>query len=86
MGEQLTREQIFERLSAILVKSFEIDPSQIELSSHIIDDLDLDSLDAIDLAVGLEDETGLELSEDELREIRLVKDVVELVYDRLQSR
>ena len=86
MGQEFTREQIFERLSKILVESFELDPSQIKLSSHIIDDLDLDSLDAIDLAVGLEDETGLDLSEDELREIRLVKDVVELVYDRLRSR
>ena len=48
-----------------------------------LDDLDLDSIDAIDLAVELEQETGLRLEEQELRQIRRVKDIVDLVCDRL---
>ncbi len=81
----MTKEQIFERVREILVESFELDPAEIHPTAHLRDDLDLDSIDAIDLAVGLEKETGLEVSEDELREIRVVQDIVDLAYRRLQT-
>ncbi len=85
MPEAMTKEQIFQQVSEILVQSFELDPDEILLSAHLIDDLDLDSIDAIDLAVGLQDETGLDVAEEELREIRRVEDIVELVHRRLQD-
>lgn len=77
------RESILARVRQILADSFEIEPDAIQLESHLIDDLDLDSIDAIDLAVELEQETGLRLEEQELRQIRRVKDIVDLVCDRL---
>ncbi|MFO0689806.1 MAG: acyl carrier protein [Myxococcota bacterium] len=77
------RESVLARIREILAESFEIEPASIQLDSHLIDDLDLDSIDAIDLAVELEQETGLRLEEQELRRIRQVKDIVDLVCDRL---
>ena len=47
--------------------------------------VDLDSIDAIDLVVGLEEEIGLEISEDELREIEVVQDIVDLIHRALQG-
>ena len=79
----MTKEEIFGRVRTILVDAFELNPEDIAPNAHIIDDLDLDSIDAIDLAVDLEKETGLSLKEDELREVRLVQDVVDLIYNRL---
>ena len=79
----LTRESVLERVREILVSSFELEPGAIQLDSHLIDDLDLDSIDAIDLAVELEQETGLRVEEQELRQIRRVGDIVELVCKRL---
>ena len=79
----LTRESVLERVREILVSSFELEPGAIQLDSHLIDDLDLDSIDAIDLAVELEQETGLRVEEQELRQIRRVGDIVELVCNRL---
>ena len=79
----LTRESVLERVREILVSSFELEPGTIQLDSHLIDDLDLDSIDAIDLAVELEQETGLRVEEQELRQIRRVGDIVELVCNRL---
>lgn len=79
----LTRESVLERVREILVESFELEPAAIQLDSHLIDDLDLDSIDAIDLAVELEQETGLRVEEQELRQIRRVGDIVELVCSRL---
>ncbi len=79
----LTRESVLDRVREILVSSFELEPGAIQLDSHLIDDLDLDSIDAIDLAVELEQETGLRVEEQELRQIRRVGDIVELVCNRL---
>jgi acyl carrier protein len=81
----LDRDAVLARVRAILADSFELEPSAIQLDSHLIDDLDLDSIDAIDLAVELEEETGLRVEEQELRQIRLVKDIVDLVCNRLVS-
>ena len=79
----LTREQIFSRVAELLSQSFDLAPDQVKLDSHLIDDLDLDSIDAIDLVVGLEEETGLDVSESELRSIRVVGDIVDLVHGKL---
>lgn len=77
------RDEILDRVRAILAESFELEPEAIQLDSHLIDDLDLDSIDAIDLAVELEQETGLRVEEQELRRIRFVRDIVDLVCNRL---
>lgn len=81
-----TRDEVFTRLRAILVESFELDASLITRDAHLLEDLDLDSIDAIDLAVRLEEETGLKLADEELRGVRRVDDVVELVLAKLSAR
>jgi acyl carrier protein len=78
-----SKDDIFERVVAVLRNSFGFEPSEILPSSHLIDDLDLDSIDAIDMAVELEQEIGLDVGEDELRELRVVGDIVDLVYRNL---
>ena len=82
----VTREQIFARVAGVLMESFDLTPEQVQLGAHLIDDLDLDSIDAIDLVVGLEEETGLDVSESELKAIRLVGDIVDLVHRKLAER
>ncbi len=81
-----TRDEVFTRLRAILVESFELDANRITREAHLLEDLDLDSIDAIDLAVRLEEETGLKLADEELRGVRRVDDVVELVLAKLSAR
>ena len=81
----LTKEEIFVRIREILVESFEFDADEIRLDAHLIDDLDLDSIDAIDLAVGLEQELHFQIEEEELRAIRRIEDIVNLVCTRLET-
>ena len=83
MSTTLTKEEIFVRVRKILVDAFELEPDDISPQAHMIDDLDLDSIDAIDLAVDLEADTGFSLTEEELRSVRLVQDVVDLIHKRL---
>ena len=85
MTESWTKEEILERVTQILVDSFELDRDAIRPDSHVVDDLDLDSIDAIDLAVGLHEQTGFELAEEELKGIRVVQDIVDLVSSKLPS-
>ena len=79
----MSKEEILARVIDLMAESFGIDSAEIFPTAHLFDDLDLDSIDAIDLVVGLEEETGLRVAEDELREIRLVQDIVDLVHRKL---
>lgn len=81
-----TKEEIFEEVRSILCREFEFSPAEVFPTSHLVDDLDLDSIDAIDLAVKLEERTGLDLEEEQLRSLRLVQDVVDVVYTHLDAR
>ena len=82
----MSKEEIFEEVRSILCREFEFSPEDVLPTSHLIDDLDLDSIDAIDLAVKLEEHVGLDLDEKELRSLRLVQDVVDVVYKHLDAR
>ena len=66
-------------LRATMSAEFGLEPDRIELSAHLIDDLDLDSIDLVDLAVSLEEERGIKLDEDDLKSVRTVGDAVNAV-------
>lgn len=74
-----SKEAIFDELKKILVNDFEIDESSITLDSNLFEDLEFDSIDAVDLAVRLQEFTSKKISPDNFKEIRTVKDVAEAV-------
>jgi len=80
-----TKEEIYERVARILIDSFELDAVQVRPEAHLIDELDLDSIDAIDLVVSLESETDLDVTEDELKDLRVVQDIVDLVHRKVME-
>ena len=63
----------------ILVKDFEVDPAELTLETNLFTDLDLDSIDAIDLTVRLQQETGRKVNPEDFRSIRTLADVVAAV-------
>jgi acyl carrier protein len=80
-----SKEEIFASVRDLLMREFDLGRDEIRPSTHLIMDLDLDSIDAIDLAVRLEEETGYTLQEEELRSLQTVADVVELVFGKLNA-
>ena len=78
----MTKEEIFKQVQQLLSDAFELEASAITPEAHLYRDLDLDSFDAIDLAVNMESKTGVKLQEEELRSIRTVSDIVEAVYPK----
>ncbi len=82
----MTKEEILEGLRDMMVELFEFEREEIQLQAHVVDDLDLDSIDAIDMAVQLQEMTGCKVEESELRSIRTVSDIVDMVYDLLNKK
>ena len=74
--------EILTRIQDVLVGTFGLSRHEITMDAQIYSDLDLDSFDAIDLAVTLEVETGVKLEGDDLRSIRRISDIVAIVAKR----
>lgn len=78
-----SKEQIFAQLQDILNNLFEIDKDDITLDSTLYEDLDLDSIDAVDLVVQLQNFTGRKFKPEEFKSVRTVGDVVDTIVAAL---
>lgn len=75
----MTRDEIFERIAEILADSFELDRAEIKPESTLYEDLDLDSIDAIDIFVQLREVTGRRPDPNDAKQIRTVEELVTFV-------
>ncbi len=75
-----TKEAVLGELLAVMKTEFGLSPENIQPETHLIDDLDLDSIDLVDLAVSVEESTGLVLEEQELKSVRTVQDAVDVIH------
>lgn len=76
----MTKEEIFSLLSSILHETFEIDPVRIVPDARLGEDLDIDSIDAVDLLVKVKERTGKRLQPEAFKAVRSLQDVVDAVY------
>ena len=83
---ELNRDEIFSQVQDALVELFELDAADIELQTRLYQDLDLDSLDAVDLVVHLQKLTGKKIKPEEFKLVRTVDDVVNAVEELLQEK
>ena len=80
-----SRDEIFAQLQAILQELFEIEPSTLAGSSNLYEDLDIDSIDAVDMAARLHELTGKKLEPADFRSLQTVDDVVDKVHAMLSA-
>lgn len=73
------RQQILDMLTKILVEEFEIEAQDITPQASLYDELDLDSIDAVDLVIKLQQLTGKKIQPDEFKAVRTVDDVVSAI-------
>ena len=73
----MTKEDIYLILVDMLQEMFELDRSKITLDANLYSDLDIDSIDAVDLAVRLKELTGKRLQPEVFKSVRTVQDVVD---------
>lgn len=79
----MSQDEIYEKLKEFLVELFEIPAEQISLDAELADDLDLDSIDAVDLILKLQEFTGRKVSAEQFRTVRTVRDVIDQVHELL---
>ena len=75
----MTEQEIRQILTDALVNLFEIEPERITPETNLYQDLEIDSIDAIDLIDHIKRETGRKLKADDFRNVRTVDDVVQAV-------
>ena len=76
---------IFEHVASTLAELFDLERAQIKLQSHLGDDLDIDSIDAIDLVVELKKYVGKKISPEDFKSVRTVEDIVNAVADLMDK-
>lgn len=83
MSKNFTHEDIMNKLTEILVEDFEIEKSAVVPTANLFEDLELDSIDAVDLAVKLQYFTDKKISPENFKKIRTIEDVVNAVEELL---
>ena len=72
-----TEQEIEATIKKILVEDFEVDEAQLKPETNLFTELDLDSIDAVDLVVRLQQETGKKVNPEDFRTIRTLRDVTQ---------
>jgi acyl carrier protein len=85
LSNAMTKEDIYPTLVNMLHEMFELDRSKITLDANLYSDLDIDSIDAVDLAVKLKDLTGKRLQPEVFKSVRTVQDVVDALTVLLEK-
>jgi acyl carrier protein len=80
-----TKDEILEQIRASLAELFELDPARITLAARLNEDLEIDSIDAVDLMDGLRRQTGRKISAEDFRLVRTVGDLVEAIHKLVQA-
>lgn len=75
----MVQEEVYNKIESVLVEEFEIEKDEINLDANLFTDLELDSLDAIDLMVTLDKELSIEIKTEEMKDLRTIKDVCDFV-------
>ena len=79
-----TRDDIFNTLRDALVELFELDPARVSMDANLYQDLEIDSIDAVDLIEHIKRQTGKKIAAEEFKSVRTVGDVVEAVFRLVQ--
>nr|WP_314380356.1 acyl carrier protein [uncultured Campylobacter sp.] len=81
----MSKDEIFEILKKALVELFEIDESKVVPEAKIYEDLQIDSIDAIDLVDYVKKNTGYKLMPDDFKNIQTLGDIVDAVAAKLDQ-
>ncbi len=82
----MTREKLIELINKVFVDKFELDPTILTPEKRIFEDLELDSLDIVDLVTGLQHTFGIPLRDNkELLQIRTLDDIYNLFEKIVQE-
>ena len=74
-----TKEEVLSAIVDVLVSEFELDRAKLVPEARLFEDLNLDSIDAVDLVVRLQQQTGLKVKAEDFKAIRTLGDVADVI-------
>lgn len=72
---------VFEKICEMIAEQLDIDASEISMDTDIMQDLDADSLDAVEVLSQVEEEFGIEIPDEQTEEFRIVGNIVKYVEE-----
>ncbi len=81
----MQKQEIFEVLKSALIELFEIDEAKIKPESKIYHDLEIDSIDAIDLLDFIRKKTGYRMEAPDFKEVQTLQDIIDVVHKQLST-
>jgi acyl carrier protein len=79
----MQKEEIYERVKAIIVDQLGVDPGKVAMDASFREDLEADSLDLVELIMAFEEEFGGEISDEEAQEITTVRQAVDYLQTHM---
>jgi acyl carrier protein len=74
-----TRESLFTQLKSIMQEQFELDPADINMSSRLREDLDIDSIDAVNLMIELKSLTAKKIALENFHQVKTISDLLDAI-------
>ena len=74
---------VFEKVREIIVEQLGVDESDVTMDTHLMKDLEADSLDAVEIIMAIEDEYGIEIHDEDAEKFQSVSDLVKFVEANL---
>ena len=75
---------VFEKVKKIIAEELNIDAAKITMESNLVEDLEADSLDAVEIIVRIEDEFGLQVDDEAAESVRTVGDLVKCIEENVK--
>jgi acyl carrier protein len=82
----MTKEHVFTKLKEVLIAEFELDDQAVVPEANLAADLDLDSIDAVDLIVKMKPYVSGKIEPEQFKHVKTVQDVVDVLYPLVQER
>jgi acyl carrier protein len=76
----MTKEELFEKLQDILAEEFEIDKSKITPEARLFEDLDFDSIDAVNLIVKMKGYLKDKVDPEQFKSVRTIQDTIDILH------
>jgi acyl carrier protein len=70
---------LYQKIRGILVDQFDVDAASVSMDANLYEELEIDSIDAVDLLVQLKELTGQKIAPETFKEVRTIRDVLNAI-------
>lgn len=77
---------VYDKLKDLILSQFGIDEDQLTPDTDIVEDLGADSLDVMEMLMALEEEYGILVVDDDVSELRTIREIAEFVESKINSK